>query len=47
MRTKDDWQGHSIYDPEYINNGGGTPNQISLWETPPIASISASLRVTF
>jgi TonB-linked SusC/RagA family outer membrane protein len=47
QRVDKDLEGQPIYDPEYANNGGGTPNQISLWETPPIASISARLRVTF
>ena len=35
-----------IYDAEYAINGS-QPSAIQLWETPPIASISAVLRVSF
>jgi hypothetical protein len=47
QRVTTDMQEQSIYDPEYINNASLNPAQISLWETPPIASISAGVRVTF
>ncbi len=46
QRTKTDLAGNPIYDPEYSINGD-QPQQTALWEMPGIASVNASIRVTF
>jgi TonB-linked SusC/RagA family outer membrane protein len=46
QKVKTDLAGNPIYDPEYAINGT-TPQATALWEMPGIASINATLRVTF
>jgi TonB-linked SusC/RagA family outer membrane protein len=46
QKADTDLAGNPIYDPEYSINGND-PAQIALWELPGIASINATLRVTF
>jgi hypothetical protein len=41
-----DLAGNPIYDPEYAINGSD-PQSVALWEMPSLASINATLRVTF
>jgi len=46
QKTKTDLGGAPIYDPEYTINGN-SPQQTALWEMPGIASLNASIRITF
>ncbi|HUF76633.1 MAG TPA: TonB-dependent receptor, partial [Longimicrobiales bacterium] len=46
QKVDTDLAGNPIYDPEYAINSND-PAQIALWELPGIASINATLRVTF
>lgn len=46
QKTETDSAGQSIYDPEYAINGDD-PEAIALWEMPSIASLAATIRVTF
>jgi hypothetical protein len=41
-----DLAGNPIYDPEYAINGND-PQSVALWEMPSIATINATIRVTF
>jgi TonB-linked SusC/RagA family outer membrane protein len=45
-KTDRDLSGNKLYDPEYASNSS-TPSQTGLWELPAMASISATMRVTF
>ncbi len=46
QKNKRDLSGNKLYDPEYARNSS-TPSQTGLWELPSMASLSATLRVTF
>ncbi|MDX1566528.1 MAG: SusC/RagA family TonB-linked outer membrane protein [Longimicrobiales bacterium] len=46
QKTETDLAGQSIYDPEYAVNGND-PSATALWEIPGMASVDATLRVTF